>query len=216
MRAGPVTLKLVVETRGNLVDREAGSVCADDRAGAAVSGDFLQQAALDGEILGHGFDDPIGLGAPGKVVFEIADGDAVGRRGSEKGGGSRLLCGFETGANDTIADTTVGERQSAGILLCGELRGRYVEEPAVESSIGKMGGNAGTHGSGAKDGNTIELGAGFHRAGCNSLGLSARRMIGKWRQMAWRGKVSVTEPTRPVNQARSGIPKRAYPRLIHE
>ena len=35
--------------------------------------------------------------------------------------------------------------------------------------------------AGAKDGNTIELGAGFHRAGCNSLGLSARRTV---RQMA--------------------------------
>ena len=41
MRAGPMALKIVVEALGDLVDGEAGSVCGDDSARAAVSGHFF-------------------------------------------------------------------------------------------------------------------------------------------------------------------------------
>src|SRR6202011_707230 len=109
-----------------------GGIRGYDRAGTAVSGDLLQQATFDGETFGHDFDDPIGLGAPGEVVFEIADSDAVRGSGSKKCGRACFLCGFEAGADDAIADTRVGERQTAGFLLGGELGGGDVKQPAVD------------------------------------------------------------------------------------
>src|SRR5581483_11574041 len=104
MRARPMALEFVGEPFGDLADGKAGGVGGDDRAGAAMRQDFLQQAALDGEIFGDGFDDPVSLGAPDEVVFEIADGDAGGGGGREEGGGARLLGGFEAGANNGVAD----------------------------------------------------------------------------------------------------------------
>ena len=77
MRAGPMALEIVGEAFGDLADGKAGGVGGDDGAGAAMRRNSLQQAALDGEIFGDGFDDPVGLGAPGEVVLEIADGDAA-------------------------------------------------------------------------------------------------------------------------------------------
>ena len=61
---------------GNLANRQAGGVGGDDGAGAAVGGHAFEQALLDLEIFGDDFDDPVGLGAPGEIVFEVADGDA--------------------------------------------------------------------------------------------------------------------------------------------
>ncbi len=169
MRAGPMVLKLVGKAFGDLPDGKAGGVGGDDGAGAAMRQDFLQQAALDGQIFGDGFDDPVGLGAPGEVVLEIADGDARGRGGREEGGGARLQGGFEAGANDAVADARVGERKAAGLFLGGELGRDDVQQPAGDAGVGQMSGDAGAHGSGAEDGDTFDLRAGFHGVGGNSL-----------------------------------------------
>ncbi len=120
--------------------------------GRRCASHFLQQAALDGEIFGHGFDDPVGLGAPREIVFEIADGDAAGRRGREERGGARFLGGFEAGADDAVANAGVGERKAAGFFLRGELGGHDVEQPAVHAGVGQVSGDAGAHGSGAEYG----------------------------------------------------------------
>ena len=157
-----MALELVGEAFGDLADGKAGGVGGDDRAGAAMRQNFLQQAALDGQIFGHGFDDPVGLGAPGEIVLEIADGDAGGRGGREEGGGARLLGGFEAGANDAVADARIGERKAAGLLLRGEFGRDDVQQPAGHAGVGQMSGDAGAHGSGAEDGDTFDLRAGFH------------------------------------------------------
>ena len=73
MRAGPVLLKFGGELGGDLADGQAGGIGGDDGAGAAMGGDAIEQLALDFEIFGDGFDDPIGFGAPGEIVVEIAD-----------------------------------------------------------------------------------------------------------------------------------------------
>ena len=73
MRAGPVLLELGGGLLGDLADGEAGGVGGDDGAGAAMGGDAFEEAALDVEIFRYGFDDPIGFGAAGEIVFEISD-----------------------------------------------------------------------------------------------------------------------------------------------
>ena len=141
--------------------------------GRRCAGDRLQQAALDFEIFGDGFDDPIGLGAPGEIVVEIADGDAGGGGGREEGGGARLEGGFEAGANDAIADARVGEREAAGLFLGSELGRDDVEQPAGDAGVGQMSGDAGAHGAGAEDGDTFDLRAGFHDVGRQLLRIQA-------------------------------------------
>ncbi len=86
MRAGPVLLEIGVGLGGDLADGKAGGIGGDDGAGAAVRGDASQQLALDLQIFGDDLDDPIGFGAPGEIVFEIADGDASCRAGSKECG----------------------------------------------------------------------------------------------------------------------------------
>ena len=87
MSAGPMALEIVVEALSNLADGQAGGVGGHQSAGAARGGDFLQQGAFNSEIFGDDFDDPVGFGAPGQVIFEIADGDARCEIRGEKGGG---------------------------------------------------------------------------------------------------------------------------------
>ena len=92
-----------------------------------------------------------------------------GRGGSEERSGPRLLGGFEAGANDAVAHARIGERQAAGLFLGGQLGRNDVQQPAGHAGVGQMSGDAGAHGSGAEDGDTFDLRAGFHGVGGNSL-----------------------------------------------
>ena len=124
--------------------------------GRRCGGDAIAGAALDFEIFGDGFDDPVGFGAPGEIVFEIADGDARGVGGREEGGGARLEGGVQAGADDAIADAGIGEREAAGLFLGGELGGDDVQQPAGHAGVGQMRGDARAHGAGAEDGDLFD------------------------------------------------------------
>ena len=199
-----MALELVGKAFGDLPDGKAGGVGGDDSAGAAMRQNFLQQAALDGQIFCHGFDDPVGLRAPGEVVLEIADGDAGGRGGREERGGARLLGGFEAGANDAVTHSWIGQREASRLFLGGELGRDDVQQPAGYPGVGQMSGDAGAHGSRAEDGDTFDLRAGFHGVGGNSLEFS---LLGGYPGMAG---VSVTERTKAVNRRVRRIPKSPY------
>ena len=174
MRAGPVALEIVIEALGNVVDRKAGGVRGYDRARPAMRCELLQQAPLDGEVFGHGLDDPIGLGTPGEIVFEISGGDAISSRRGKKRGRPCLLCGFQASADDAVADARVREHQTAGFFLRGELGRHDVKQKAMDARVGQMSGDAGAHGSGAEYGGSIDLRAGSHRVARNSFKLSVR------------------------------------------
>src|SRR5882672_728997 len=125
------------------MDGKATGVGGDDGPGFAELRDAREEFALDFEIFGDDFDDPIGFGDAREVVFKIADGDFFGQRGSEESGGAGFLGGIETGAGDFVA---IGGR---GVWF--EVGRNDVEEDAGQTGIGKMSGDASAHGSGAKD-----------------------------------------------------------------
>ena len=130
--------------------------------GRRCGGDAIEQLALDFEIFGDGFDDPIGFGAPGEIVFEIADGDARGDRGREEGGGAGLEGGVQAGADDAVADAGIGEREAAGFFLGRELGRDDIQQPAGHAGVGQMRGDARAHGAGAEDGNFFDAFALVH------------------------------------------------------
>ena len=75
MRPEPVAAKILAEALGDAGHGQAAGVGGDDAAGLAHGFNFLEQAALDLQVLGDGFDDPIGVGQQLQVVIKIADGD---------------------------------------------------------------------------------------------------------------------------------------------
>ena len=78
MSAGPVLLEFLAHAFGDQVNRQSGGIGGDDGSGLAELGHAREQAALDLEIFGDHFDDPVGVFAARQVVFEIADGDFIG------------------------------------------------------------------------------------------------------------------------------------------
>ncbi len=56
-------------------DGQAAGVGGEDGVGAAVLRDLFEQSALDVEVLGDGFDDPVAVGDQGEIVVEVADGE---------------------------------------------------------------------------------------------------------------------------------------------
>ena len=143
MCAGPMLLELFGHALGNEVDGEAAGVSGDDGAGFAKHRNAGEEFALDFEIFCDDFDDPIGFGDAGEVVFEIADGDFFGERGSEKSSRAGFFCGFETCANDFVA---VG-----GGSIGLEIGRNDVEENAWEAGISEVCGDACAHGACAED-----------------------------------------------------------------
>ena len=109
MRAGPVLLPFLGQALGNAADRKAGGIRGDNRARFANRGDAREQRALDLEIFGDDFDDPVGLGAEFQIVFQIAGDDAVFQAAREKRGGLRFHRGREARAHDAVADFRAGQ-----------------------------------------------------------------------------------------------------------
>ena len=110
VRAGPVLLEIVRAPFGDEVNGQAGRVGCHDGARLADRFDARKKAALDFEILGDGFDDPVHLAAPGEIVFEIARGDEPRRLRREKGCRARFFRGFESRENDAISHRGTLER----------------------------------------------------------------------------------------------------------
>jgi len=142
--ASPVLLEFFGHAFGDEMDGKAAGIGGNDGAGLAKLRDTGKELALDIEIFGNDFDDPIGFGNAGKIVFEIADGDFFSESGREKRCGAGFLCGFEAGANDFVA---IGGR---GIGL--EIGRNDVEENAWQASVGEMRGDASAHSASAENG----------------------------------------------------------------
>src|SRR6202035_887810 len=105
----------------------------------------------DCEIFGNGFEYPIGVGAPGEMVFKVAEGDTGRGGGAEKGGGAGFEGGCEAGAHDAVANARVGESEAASAFVRGKVGGNDVEEAAGQPGIGKMRGDSGSHGAGSEN-----------------------------------------------------------------
>ena len=151
MRARPVLLPFLGHPFGDAAHGQAGSIRGDDRAGLANLRDAREQRALDFEIFGDDFDDPVRLGAKFQVILEIAGDDAILEAAREKCGGPGLDGGGEAGANDAIADVGIRQRQPALLLLGRKLRRRDVQQRAPDSGIGDVRGDARAHGARAQD-----------------------------------------------------------------
>ena len=144
VRAKPGPAKVVGESFSDLADGQAAGVGGDDRAGLADGFHFPQQRPLDVEVLDHGFDDPVDVGELLDVVFEIAHRHQPGERRFHEGGRLGFFGGVEPGGGDLVSRRPVGVRRN------------NVEQITGNAGIGKMRGDAGAHGSGAKDSDFID------------------------------------------------------------
>ena len=146
------------EAIGNADDGEAAGVGGEDRAGAKVLLNLGEECVLYVEVLGYGFDDPVAVGEEGEVVVEVSDGDEAGAVRGIESGGLGLLEAVE-GAEEELV--------SFGLCSLGrDARRNDVEEDYWQPGIGDMGGDAGAHGSGSKNGGFTDLsgGTGGHLA----------------------------------------------------
>ena len=85
VRAEPVTPEVVAAAFGHRRDRNPGRVRADDRCRASSGVDFLEQRALDVELLDDGLEDPVAVLEPREVASKLAGGDQLPRVRREEG-----------------------------------------------------------------------------------------------------------------------------------
>ena len=122
--------------------------------------DLVEQGALDVEVLGDGFDDPVAVGDEGEVVVEVAEGDEAGGVGGEEGRGLGFLQAVEGGEDEFVA---------LGLWRVGGGAGRDdVEQDYGQAGVGDVRGDARAHGSGSEDGDLANL-TGLERAGGAAL-----------------------------------------------
>src|SRR5262249_30171436 len=100
-------LELFGHAFGDEMNGKAAGVGANDGTGFAELRNAREEIALDFEIFGDDFDDPVGFSDAWEIIFKIADRDFFGESRSEKGGWARFLCGFEACTDDLVA---VGSR----------------------------------------------------------------------------------------------------------
>ena len=93
---------------------------------------------LDGEVFGHGFNDPVALSELRQVIFKVAGSNAGGERGIEKCGGPGFGECFKGGEGEAVARAVA--------------RRNHVEEKHGNAGVGQVRGDARTHGSSAKHG----------------------------------------------------------------
>ncbi len=137
--AGPVLLKFFGQAFGDEMNGKTGSVGSDDGTGLAELRNFRKQIAFDFKIFGDDFDDPIGIGDAGKVVFKITDGDAGSKSGAEESSRLGFFGGVDAGKDKFVA---VGLR---GVF------GDDVEKEAGQAGIREVSSNARAHSACAED-----------------------------------------------------------------
>ena len=152
MRSRPVLLKILRAAFGDQMNRQAGSIRGDDCAGLAHRFDAREEFALDLQVLGDRFDDPIHFAAPIEIVFEISERDQARRIGSKKCRGTRFLGRFEPGQHDAIAHRRAFQRQPFAVFLGVQLGRDHIQQVARNSGIRQMRGDARAHGSRAENG----------------------------------------------------------------
>ncbi len=132
--AEPVAAEVFAEAFADGSDRQTASVGGDQRSGLTDGFHFLQQRALQFEILNHSLDNPIDVREFCQVIFEVADGDELSEIGMEEGCGLRFLRGVEAGGGELVTSASV------------RVRGNDVEEVRGNTCIREVCGDAGTHG----------------------------------------------------------------------
>ena len=123
MRSRPVPLEILGVIFADAMDGQTGGVGGHQRSRLAHRFHALEKLALDFQILGHGFDNPIRIAEPRQVVFEIARGDQAGRFGSEKSRGPRLPGRLQARRYDAIAHRGAFEGQPVSFFLGRKSRG---------------------------------------------------------------------------------------------
>ena len=127
------------------MNRQAGGVGGDDGPGLADGFDAGEEAALDFQIFGDGFDDPVRLAAPGDVVFKITGSDQARVVGREECGGTRFFGGFQAGEDDAIAHGAAFQRQTFALFRGSEAGGNDVQQVARDAGVRQMRGDARAH-----------------------------------------------------------------------
>ena len=79
MRPHEATGEIITETFGDVVNRDAGGVGADDGVRLGDFGDLRHQILFDVETFDDDFDNPVGIGDFVEVVFDVADADVFQR-----------------------------------------------------------------------------------------------------------------------------------------
>ncbi len=161
MRSGPVLLKIFGSAFGDQMNRQTGSVRSDDGTGLADRFYAREEAALDFQIFGDGFNDPIHLATPGDVVFKITGGDETRVVRSEECGGARFFCCFQTGKHDAIPHGRAVQRQTFALFRGREARGNDVQQVARDAGVRQLRGDARAHGARPQDCCTFD--ASFHQ-----------------------------------------------------
>ena len=138
MRARPMLLPFLGHSFRDAAHGQAGGIRGDNRAGLANFRDAGEQRALDFEIFGDDFDDPVRLGAKIQVIFKIAGDDAIFETPGEKRGGLGLDRGCETRANDAITNVGIFQGQPALLLRGRELSRRDIQQGAPDAGVGNV------------------------------------------------------------------------------
>jgi hypothetical protein len=123
---------------GDLADRQAGGIGGEHGMRGQVRHNAVEQGSFDGQIFCHCFDDPVAVGQLGQIVLEVAGSDERGQRGFIECGWFCLGQGGERGL-----------RQAASIAIASR---NQVKKERGDSCVGKVSGDARTHGSGAQHG----------------------------------------------------------------
>ena len=137
----PRPAELIRKTLRNFRDRKPAGIGGYDGPGFPDGPDFPEQTPFDFQILDDGFNNPIHFGEFLEVVFEVAHGHEPRQRRLHKRGGLGFPRGIESGGGDLITRGRVRVRRN------------NIQQITRYTGIGKMRGDAGAHGSGAKNGN---------------------------------------------------------------
>ena len=123
--------------------RDGRGVGGDDRVGPGDSGELLVEALLDIRALHDHLDDPVDIGEPVEVVFEVAGGDVAGAGLVHKGRGVGL---------QRLLDRALGHRVAVGRAL-----GHDVQQVHLVTGVGTLRRNAHAHHTGPDDGDFPDL-----------------------------------------------------------
>ncbi len=156
MRAQPVAAEILAAAFFDAVDRQAGSICGNDCAGRAMNFHAREQRALNFEIFGDCFNNPIGFRAPIEIVFKISGDDSLRESWSEKSGGPRFQRGFESSARDAIADFGTRERQASRFFRGVQFGGNDIQQKSFHAGIREMRCDSRAHRACAKNHRAID------------------------------------------------------------
>jgi hypothetical protein len=130
VRAQPALPERGTAALGDRPERDAGCVRRDDRAGAEMRLDAVEQRPLGLDLLDDGLDDPVARRERCHVRVEPAHGDEPRGVGREERVGLEALGAFQAGGGRGAVE---------------------VEQQHRDAGVGQVGGNLCAHGAGTED-----------------------------------------------------------------